>query len=135
MSYNYKEPRRVNLVSVSLLILALAAGYAGWKLGPMFWTAYKIGEIVDQGASQASGINMMTLEAQTKIEKKVVTQVKERIGEERGITPEVNGLDVYLEDENAALHAEYDVTIHFPFGKRYTRHFDVVSSVSAGIAP
>ena len=47
----------------------------------------------------------------------------------------VNGLDVYLEEENAALHAEYDVTIRFPFDKHYTRHFDVVSSVSAGIAP
>jgi hypothetical protein len=77
---------------------------------------------------------MMGRENQAKIEKKILADVKERLGE-RGITPEVNGLDVYFEEEFAALHAEYDVTIALPFGKSYTRHFDVVSSVSAGVSP
>jgi hypothetical protein len=132
--YNYKNPRRVNLVSVGLVVLLAAAGYAGWKLVPVYWSSYKVDELVGATAAQADGIGMGQREARDKLEKQLLTALKERIAE-LGITPEEHGLQVYFTDGFSALHAEYDIVVEFPFDKRFTRHFDVVSSVSAGRSP
>jgi hypothetical protein len=52
---NYKQPSKINAVSVFLLLMLAAAVYAIIQYGPPYWRTYKVKEILDQAATKCRG--------------------------------------------------------------------------------
>lgn len=53
----YKQPSKINGVSIVLLLALLAAVYAGIKFGPPYFRKYQVKEILDEVASKCRAKN------------------------------------------------------------------------------
>ncbi len=131
--YSYKAPRRVNWVSLIIIVGVVIAAYAAWAYGRVYWKAQKVDEIVHDEGNAASDITMLGPNDQRKMGDKVLADTVERIvalGINTKLPPEGNGLQVYFDQGYRTIHAKYTVTIKHPLiGKTSVLHFDRVGKI------
>jgi len=114
---------QINIVSVVLLLLALAVGYAGWKFGPVYWQARKVDSSLAGAKWEASKINMF--EGDTRLD-----ALENRVRDEclaLGIDDAY--LEVYFSDDRRSLHADYQVDVHHIVGGTTTLKFRRVEEI------
>lgn len=116
--YNYKKPRKINLVSTVLILIAVGGAYSAWKFGPIYWKKYKVEEVLGSAKSAAEGtrIDRLNPAGQSKEEDRIVEVATNHIIE-LGITPEEHGLQVYFTEGYRSINADYTVIVQHPFGK------------------
>jgi hypothetical protein len=51
----YKKPRRINVVSVTLLLLLLALGYAAWQWAPLYFERHEAYRVLQETGSKIAG--------------------------------------------------------------------------------
>lgn len=51
----YKKPRRINAVSVTLLVLALIGGYAAYQYLPLYFMRHEAYRVLEETGSQVAG--------------------------------------------------------------------------------
>lgn len=51
----YKKPRRINVVSVTLVLLLLLAGYAAWQWAPLYFRRHEAYRILQETGSKMAG--------------------------------------------------------------------------------
>lgn len=51
----YKKPRRINVVSVTLLLLLLLAGYAAWQWAPLYFERQEAYRVLQETGSKIAG--------------------------------------------------------------------------------
>jgi hypothetical protein len=108
----YPAPRRLNVVTI-LLLLGLAAGaYIGFKFGPVYWQRYKVDEVLTDIAFQAMDLRLATPAERAEEEVALVEKARGRILELGGI--DADRLSVYFESDASLIHAEYSVVVHHP---------------------
>ena len=65
----YKKPRRINVVSVTLIILGLVAGYLVYQYLPIFLKKQEALRVLDEVASEFSGSRERFIKDQKSMEK------------------------------------------------------------------
>jgi hypothetical protein len=51
----YKKPRRINVVSVTVVLLLLLAGYAAWQWAPLFFKRNEAYRVLQETGSKLAG--------------------------------------------------------------------------------
>jgi hypothetical protein len=51
----YKKPRRINVVSVTVVLLLLLAGYAAWQWAPLFFKKNEAYRVLQETGSKLAG--------------------------------------------------------------------------------
>lgn len=114
MSYDYNKPRRFNVVSAALLLIVLAAGYAGAKFIPVYWKARKVDEALDEVKLPAAQFYRMNEEVKRVQSEKILAQAISRL-REMGIEDQPDQpLQVWFGPEYSSLNAKYEVIVTHP---------------------
>lgn len=114
MTYDYNKPRRLNVVSLLLLLIVLAAGYAGWKFVPVYWQARKVDQVLDEEKMAAASIDRLRDDARATTADSVVAKAVTRIYE-MGIEDQAEQpLQVWFDADYGALNARYQVVVRHP---------------------
>jgi hypothetical protein len=114
---NPQRPRRINPVSVGVVLLLVGLGYLGYKFVPVYWNARKVDDVLDAARFKASEIDPYRGQD---LADRLLEQVTDDIVE-LGVDPTY--LEVYFEGDYTSLHADYTVFVHLPFGKTVTLEF------------
>jgi hypothetical protein len=112
-SYNYKEPRSINFVSIVMGLAVALAIYGGIKFVPHYWRRSKVDEALRQGVVEAGKIWAMNPGVQRQTGDEVVRATTARI-EALGVSRAQNGLRVYFGPGYGTLHADYVVIVKHP---------------------
>jgi hypothetical protein len=116
VTYEYNKPRRLNLVSAFLLLVAIAAGYAGVKFIPVYWQARKVDEALDEVKLQASTFHRMNPELLQAEADKIILKAIARIND-LGIRDEPDQpIQVWFSPDWRYLEAKYKVVVKHPVG-------------------
>jgi hypothetical protein len=121
--YNYKAPRRLNWVSVLIILGLLAMAYAGWKFGPAYWKGYKVDEVLSDYRNRASDLPGLSPQFQSAEADRIKGEVYQRL-QELGIgDTEEQPLEVDFGPNFSYLYARYQIIVKHPFGKTTTMKF------------
>ena len=114
MSYDYNKPRRFNVVSAALLLIVIAAGYAGTKFIPVYWKARKVDEALDEVKLPAAQFYRMNDEVKRVQSEKILAQAISRL-REMGIEDMPDQpLQVWFGENYSSLNAKYEVIVTHP---------------------
>jgi|CXWL01.1.fsa_nt_gi hypothetical protein len=114
-SYNFKQPRSFNFVSIGLILLGLAAAYSGFKFGPVYYKRYKVDQILRETKAKANDLYRMQSDRKPAEKRRLLDSTTEQI-EALGITAEDNELDVYFGEMDDSINADWVVTVTHPVG-------------------
>lgn len=114
MSYEYNKPRRINVVSIFLLLLVLAAGYAAYKFIPVYWQGRKIDEALDEIKLPAARFYRLNDEVRRTEADQIIANSLAKL-HEMGIedTPE-QPVQVWFSPDYKTLNARYQVIVVHP---------------------
>ena len=79
MRYKYKKPRRFNLVSTFLLLVALTGAYLGWKFIPPYWQAWKVDDELNQLRNESADLSTLSPEHRDEMEGKIISRALDRV--------------------------------------------------------
>jgi hypothetical protein len=115
--YDYKKPRSINWVTIFLLLLLGAGGYAGWKFIPVWWQAQKVDEALDEIKLEVASIQGWTPEQRRVAEERLRAKSLARI-KELGIEDQPNRpVHVGFTPDYSHILVNYEVVVEHPFGK------------------
>lgn len=132
--YNYKSPRRVNWVTILVLLILLGGGYAGWKFGPPYWQGYEVDEILSEYKNVAADLVDLNPTYRPDREQKIVADVYTRVSALGIKDTEEQPLEVGFGPNYAYLYVKYQVVVAHPFGKKTKMNFNRKASIPRGKA-
>ncbi len=116
----YKQPSKINAVSVFLLLLAAAIAYLLIQYGPPYWRTYKVKEILDQMATRCRGNRVPKDDALDKMEQ----EAEQRILDEAGIKDNNVRVVINIGAQEVTVTANYTEEVkHWLVKKVSTLHF------------
>jgi len=118
---SYKQPRKLNFVSMLFLLAGLAGVYSLIQFGPPYWRKWKVKEVLSEAANKVYPKRMNTDgEFVRQTEKVTVREIRAAGVEDPGLRVEIR-----LEPRvRITALAEYDEVIRHPLvGKSTTLHF------------
>jgi hypothetical protein len=111
MTYEYKKPRRLNLVTLVLLLAGVAGVYLGVKFIPVWWQGREVDEQLDGFAVQAVQFARYAEELRAKDGEKIVVDAIAAL-HRMGIEDQVDQpLQVWFSPDWSELHARYEVIV------------------------
>jgi len=128
----YGAPRRLNAVSVTLLILGAAAAYWFWRFFPSYFDAWSVDHILKDAASQTYHANRLTDSQRMEQLKKIVDDARGKIVKQVGIRDPELTVDLNIEGDKALMTADYSVTVTHP-GVSYVTHLHFHREETANI--
>ncbi len=125
----YGQPRRLNSVTIVMLLGGLAAGYWLWRYFPVYFDGWTVDHILKETASSTYKLARMGEPQRTTSLKALLDKARNDIITQANVhDPE---LDVHLDLDGdiATVSADYTVTITHPlFDKQSKLHFHRVES-------
>jgi hypothetical protein len=120
----YGQPRRLNTVTVVMILMGLAAGYWVWRFFPFYFDGWSVDHLLKEAASKTYRINMIPEPGRSTQLKALVDKVREDIIKQANVTDPDLVVNVDLEGNNAAVSADYNVIVTHPLiTKTTTLHF------------
>jgi hypothetical protein len=117
MTYDYHKPRRLNLVSGFMLLLAIAGVYLGYKFIPVYWQARKVDEALDELKMPAATFFRMQDHYRRTEADKIIANSLARL-HEMGLKDEPDQpIQVWFSPDWKYLEAKYMVIVKHPVGK------------------
>ena len=121
---DYKTPRRLNSFNVTLIVLALVAGYWFWRFFPAYFDGWTVDHVLKEAASAVYRINRMTEPDRTKELKALLDKTRLDIVKKGNVTDPELTVDLDIEGNLAILTADYHVIVTHPVLSRTTSlHF------------
>ncbi len=127
---DYKQPRRLNSVTIVLLMGVLAAGYWFWRFFPAYFDAWTVDHILKEAASKVYRANLLREPERTQELQKILDKVRADVAQHGpsaiNCDDPTSGwlLNLDFEGTKATLTAEYCVVITHPVISRTTMlHF------------
>ena len=112
----YKQPRRLNIVSFTMLVLACAGVYWLYVFFPIYWDAWTVDHQLRDGAAEVYNLNHISEPERTKQLQAMLKKVQDSCVRLANITDPDFGVSLDLDGEDVTLRAEYDVPIVYPVG-------------------
>lgn len=114
-----KYPRRINPVSVVVVLAIAAAIYAGVKFIPAYLNKGEVATILDQARYEASEINEFS---SPNLRDRLLEEIREKVLDLGDIPDET--LHVYFDDDYAFLNVDYVFVVKHPFGNTTELEFE-----------
>jgi hypothetical protein len=116
----YRQPRRINTVTIVMILVLGAAAYWMWVFFPTYWDAWTVDHELREGASALYKLNNLA-EPQRQIEmRKVLKDVQSRAIKRANITDPEFDVEMEIEGDLLILTATYEVKIKHPVGNWIT---------------
>jgi hypothetical protein len=130
----YGQPRRLNAVTITMILLALAAGYWMWRFFPAYFDGWTVDHILMEAASSTYRINRYQEPGRTKALTDLVEETRKKIQQQANITdPDLDvSVDIPENGEDCAMTATYSVVVTHPFG-HYTTTLHMKRTAHADI--
>ena len=116
MTYDYRKPRRLNIVSL-FLVLGVAAGiYLGVKFLPVWWRVRQVDTKLDEYAVQVADFGRQAPEARDRAAEPILAKT---VAELRAIGVDDQpdqALEVWFSPDYRELHARFEVIVEHNFG-------------------
>jgi hypothetical protein len=124
----YGAPRKLNSVSVLLLLATIAGGYWLWRFFPAYWDSWTVDHILSETAHAVYKLNHLNEPERTKTLQELLEKTRADIIKKGNVVEDHDHpLTVNLDfpDENfAVVTAEYEVVVTHPYvHKTTTLHF------------
>jgi hypothetical protein len=116
----YKTPRRLNSVSIAMILLLAAAGYWMWVFFPVYWDAWTIDHQLREAAALCYRINRYAEPGRSIELRKLLKKVQGDAISLAHITDPDFDVTLEIEGDNLFLHAIYKVVVRHPVGNFVT---------------
>jgi hypothetical protein len=112
---SWQKPNRLNAVSVTLILLGLAAGYWMWRFFPAYFDAWTVDHVLRETGSLVYRANRMGEPGRTTALRELLDKAKVDIQKQADVKdPELTiGLNID-DNNNMLLTADYTVRITHP---------------------
>lgn len=110
----YIKPRRINVVSVTLLLAVLIAGYAAYLYLPLYFLRHEAYRVLEETGSEVSVRGAFYMEdspARDELRKKMQRKIKDMGVDDPNIETWIE-----FEGKEAHLGVVYSVWVEWPFG-------------------
>jgi hypothetical protein len=101
----------LNWVTLLVLGILVGGGYAAVKFGPVYFTRYKVDEVLTDIAFQAIDLRMASADVRYTQEQALLDKARERI---TSLGVDGEELAVYFEPDLSSVHADYSVVVTHP---------------------
>jgi hypothetical protein len=131
----YAQPRRLNAVTLFLLLIGAAVGYAAWRFFPAYYDSWTVAHVLKESSSKVYQANQLSAELRDKAFHDIADGARRTIqnADVIGIAdPDlIVNLELDPESETATLTADYHVVVTHPLVSRTTTlHFHQSESTS-----
>jgi hypothetical protein len=121
---SYGQPRRLNAVSITMILIGLAAGYWVWRFFPAYFDGWSVDHVLKEAASKTYRLNMLGEPGRSQALKELVDKTRADIMKQGNITDPDLVVNLDLDGNNVAVSADYNVVITHPMTARTTTlHF------------
>ena len=110
----YKKPRRINIVSVTLVLLLVVGGYAAYQYLPLYFMRHEAHRVLQETGSTLAGRARMYTRDDAAIEDLRLTM--ERNLMRIGITDPEMDTGIEIDGKEVRLRVEYYAWVDWPFG-------------------
>ncbi len=120
----YAQPRRLNAVSIALLLMMAAAAYWFWRFFPAYFDGWSVDHILRESAAATYKVVRLNEPARTKTLKAIVDKAREDIAKKANVTDPDLVVNLNVDEHTATMTADYHVVITHPWLNRTTTlHF------------
>jgi hypothetical protein len=119
MRQSYKKPRKLNFVSVLVILILLSLFYVLIQFGPPYWRKWKAKEALSESASKVYGKRYVSDEAAAPFLEQVQQQTMAKL-RDFGIEDPDLKVNVIKDSEEITVEAEYMERIKHPLIGKYT---------------
>lgn len=112
MATDYKQPRRLNVVSGALLLMLAAAGYWCWKYMPIYIEAWSVDHVLKEQVSRVYKMMQMGEPDKTNELTKLVETAKADIRKKSGVTDPNVVVNLNIDVTVATMTADYKVRVN-----------------------
>ncbi|MGZ3441900.1 MAG: hypothetical protein ACXVDD_20410 [Polyangia bacterium] len=120
----YGQPRRLNTVTVIMILMGLAAGYWVWRFFPAYFDAWTVDHLLKEAASTTYRLNRLNEPERTKQLKALVDKTRSDIMKQGNVTDPELQVNLDIDGNTVAVSADYSVEITHPMITRTTAlHF------------
>ena len=125
-------PRKLNAVTVVMILMALAAGYWVWRFFPVYFDGFTVDHLLKEAASRTYRLNMLNEPERTKQLKALVDKTRADIHKQANVSDPDLLVDLNIDGNNVAVSADYNVIVTHPL-VRYTTTLHFHKSEAADI--
>jgi len=104
---SYKKPRKINIVSLALLLAFLSGAYLVIQYGPAYWRQYKVKEILDEVANKCRGNRVFDDDKINNLEEKAEKKIHAMGVEDGGLRVRID-----ISSREAHVSATYREVVH-----------------------
>lgn len=112
----YRQPRRFNSVTITMLLMLAAGGYWMWLFFPVYWDAWTVDHQLREGASALYQLNLLNEPERTESMRKMLQKVRAECVRLANITDPDFDVVLDLEGDNVLMRGEYTVKVRHPVG-------------------
>jgi hypothetical protein len=116
----YGQPRRVNVVTLTLLGLLLAGGYWMWRFFPVYFEAWTVDHVLKELASAMYRANRLNEPERSKTMKALVDKARADIVRQANVTDPDLTVNLEIDDTSATVSADYSAVVTHPAIARTT---------------
>jgi hypothetical protein len=121
---DYKQPRRLNALTITLLLGVAAGAYWFWRFFPAYFDGWTVDHILKEAASAVYKTNRLSEPGRTQELKALVDKARADIIKRANVTDPELAVNLDIEDTRAELSADYRVVVTHPVLSRTTTlHF------------
>lgn len=107
----YGTPRRLNSVTMFMILLGLAAGYWIWRFFPAYFDGWSVDHLLKEAASKTYRLNRLQEPGRTKKLKELVDQTRADIIKQGNVTDPDLSVNLDIEGDKVAVSADYNVIV------------------------
>jgi hypothetical protein len=116
----YAQPRRLNSVTVVLLLLAAAGGYWMWRFFPVYFDAWTVDHVLKELATAMYRANRLNEPERSKTMRELLDKGRSDIIAKANVTDPELRLDLEVQESTAEVTAQYTVVVTHPLVNRTT---------------
>jgi hypothetical protein len=120
----YGQPRRLNVVTVIMILIGLGAGYWLWRFFPVYWDGFAVDHILLETANSTYKLVRISEPERTKRLKELLDKARADIQRLGNVTDPDLAINLDLDGDIATVTADYNVVVTHPnIHKTTTLHF------------
>jgi hypothetical protein len=128
---SYGHPRRLNAVSLFLLLLVGAGAYWMWRFFPAYFDAWTVDHTLKELASRMYKANRLSEPQRSRTMKDLLDKARSDIYRQTSITDPDLAIDLSIEETTATVTADYDLVVTHPGLTQTTKmHFTRVETAN-----
>lgn len=118
---SYGSPRRINAVSVTMVLIGCGVAYWFWRFFPVHFDAWSVDHILKEAASQTYQTQKLVDSQRMEQLKLIVDTARTKIIKEVGILDPELAVNLNVDGDKATLTADYTVVVLHPWVGKHTK--------------